>query len=69
MTTDMRTFQVEVEIENPSLPGPRRRLSSVLVDTGAELPPRKSSRSACAGAREKLLTEQSLSPAGSPAAV
>ena len=37
MTTDMGTFRVEVEIENPSLPGPRRRLESVLVDTGAEL--------------------------------
>ena len=35
--SDMGTFRVDVEIENPALPGPRRRISSVLVDTGAEL--------------------------------
>jgi predicted aspartyl protease len=34
---DMGTFRTEVEIENPVQPGRRRMLSSVLVDTGAEL--------------------------------
>jgi predicted aspartyl protease len=34
---DMGTFRVDIEIENPALPGQRRTLSSVLVDTGAEL--------------------------------
>jgi predicted aspartyl protease len=33
---DMGTFRVEVDIESP-ITGARRRLSSVLVDTGAEL--------------------------------
>ena len=33
----MGTFRVEVELENPASPGPMRRLSGVLVDTGAEL--------------------------------
>ena len=37
MPEDMGTFRVDVEIENPSRPGERRTLSSVLVDTGAEL--------------------------------
>ena len=37
MSGDMGTFRVAVEIENPERPGPRRRLDSVLVDTGAEL--------------------------------
>jgi len=37
MTDDMGTFRVDVEIENPAQPGKRRRLASVLVDTGAEL--------------------------------
>ena len=37
MADDMGTFRVSVEIENPERPGPRRRLESVLVDTGAEL--------------------------------
>ena len=37
MTTDMGTFRIDVEIENPARPGPRRQLQSVLVDTGAEL--------------------------------
>jgi len=33
----MGTFRVEVELENPAHPGQRRTISSVLVDTGAEL--------------------------------
>ena len=37
MPDDMGTFRVEVEIENPARPGQRRTLTSVLVDTGAEL--------------------------------
>ena len=37
MTDDMGTFRVQVEIENPALPGTRERISGVLVDTGAEL--------------------------------
>ena len=37
MATDMGTFRVDVEIENPARPGERRTLRSVLVDTGAEL--------------------------------
>jgi predicted aspartyl protease len=37
MHDDMGTFRVDVEIENPALPGERRLLRSVLVDTGAEL--------------------------------
>ena len=37
MSDEMGTFRVSVEIENPEQPGPRRRLESVLVDTGAEL--------------------------------
>jgi predicted aspartyl protease len=37
MPDDMGTFRVDVEIENPARPGARKRLSSVLVDTGAEL--------------------------------
>src|SRR3954464_5349729 len=35
--SDMGTFRVAVELENPARPGPRQRLESVLVDTGAEL--------------------------------
>jgi predicted aspartyl protease len=35
--SDMGTFRIEVELENPARPGPRRKVSSVLVDTGAEL--------------------------------
>ena len=34
---DMGTFRVDVEIENPLLPGRNRTLHQVLVDTGAEL--------------------------------
>lgn len=37
MTDDMGTLRVDVEIESPALPGARRTLSNVLVDTGAEL--------------------------------
>jgi predicted aspartyl protease len=37
MPDDMGTFRVDVEIENPARPGVRRTVSSVLVDTGAEL--------------------------------
>ncbi|HEY9229163.1 MAG TPA: hypothetical protein VIP11_21105 [Gemmatimonadaceae bacterium] len=35
--TDMGSFRVDVEIENPAAPGRRRMLRAVLVDTGAEL--------------------------------
>lgn len=37
MADDMGTFRVDIEIENPALPGQRRHLRSLLVDTGAEL--------------------------------
>jgi predicted aspartyl protease len=37
MSGEMGTFRVDLEIENPRLPGQRRTLQSVLVDTGAEL--------------------------------
>lgn len=37
MTEEMGSFRVDVEIENPSRPGDRREVRSVLVDTGAEL--------------------------------
>jgi predicted aspartyl protease len=37
VTVDTDTFLVDVEIENPASPGPRRLLQSVLLDTGAEL--------------------------------
>jgi predicted aspartyl protease len=37
MRGDMGTFRVDIEIENPARPGARRTLTSVLVDTGAEL--------------------------------
>jgi predicted aspartyl protease len=37
MHDDMGTFRVDVEIENPARRGERRTLTSVLVDTGAEL--------------------------------
>lgn len=37
MPDDMGTFRVDVEIENPALPGTRARAGNVLVDTGAEL--------------------------------
>lgn len=37
MSDTMGTFRIDIEVENPLRPGPRRALSSVLVDTGAEL--------------------------------
>jgi predicted aspartyl protease len=35
--SDMGTFRVAVELENPAKPGPRRAVPDVLIDTGAEL--------------------------------
>jgi len=37
MTEEMRSFRVDIEIENLARPGQRREVKSVLVDTGAEL--------------------------------
>jgi predicted aspartyl protease len=37
MSGDMGTFRIDVELENPATPGRRDRVSSVLIDTGAEL--------------------------------
>jgi|SRR3954462_1340103 predicted aspartyl protease len=37
MPDEMGSFRVDLEIENPARPGDRRTLTSVLVDTGAEL--------------------------------
>ena len=37
MPTEMGSFRVDVEIENPARPGARLTVRSVLVDTGAEL--------------------------------
>lgn len=37
MSDTMGTFRIDIEIENPLRPGPKRALSAVLVDTGAEL--------------------------------
>jgi len=37
MREEMGSFRVDVQIENPARPGERRILTSVLVDTGAEL--------------------------------
>jgi len=37
MRTDMGTFRVDIEIENPAQPGVKQPLKGVLVDTGAEL--------------------------------
>jgi len=37
MPEEMGTFRVDVIVENPARPGPRRSIQSVLVDTGAEL--------------------------------
>ena len=34
---EMGTFRIDVEVENPTRPGERRRVANVLVDTGAEL--------------------------------
>jgi predicted aspartyl protease len=35
--SDMGTFRIDIQIENPARPGERRELRSALVDTGAEL--------------------------------
>lgn len=35
--SEMGTFRIAVEVENPARPGERRRVTSVLVDTGSEL--------------------------------
>lgn len=35
--TDMGTFRIQVELENPATPGTRRSLGGLLVDTGSEL--------------------------------
>lgn len=37
MIDDMGAFRIDVEIENPAMPGRRESLHNVLVDTGAEL--------------------------------
>lgn len=37
MHDEMGTFRIDMQIENPSQPGVRHTLRSVLVDTGAEL--------------------------------
>jgi hypothetical protein len=37
MNSDMGKFRIDVEIENPAAPGPRRVMRDVLVDTRAEL--------------------------------
>jgi predicted aspartyl protease len=37
MSDDMGTFRIDIELENPTQPGERRRLANVLVDTDAEL--------------------------------
>ena len=37
MSDDMGMLRIVVELENPTLPGDRRTLRAVLVDTGAEL--------------------------------
>jgi predicted aspartyl protease len=35
--SDMGTFRIDIEIEAPVSPGTRRRIQSLLVDTGSEL--------------------------------
>lgn len=35
--SEMGTFRIEVDVENPVRPGERRRITGALVDTGAEL--------------------------------
>ena len=37
MSDPMRLFRVDIAVENPSRPGERAAVPSVLVDTGAEL--------------------------------
>jgi predicted aspartyl protease len=35
--SNVGTFRIDIEVENPGRPGARRRVEHVLVDTGAEL--------------------------------
>ncbi len=35
--TDMESFRINVEVENPARPGERGLITAALVDTGAEL--------------------------------
>ena len=35
--SDMGTFRITIEVENPLRPGQRRSIASALVDTGSEL--------------------------------
>jgi len=37
MSDDTGTFRIDVDLENPAMPGRRETLRGVLVDTGAEL--------------------------------
>lgn len=37
MADDLGTFRTDIELENPAGPGNRRRVGSLLVDTGSEL--------------------------------
>lgn len=37
MSDPMGTFRVDVQIENPTRPGPRASVHRLLVDTGSEL--------------------------------
>ena len=37
LTEHMGTFRVDVEVENPQAPGPRRIVHAAMIDTGAEL--------------------------------
>ncbi len=37
MSSDVGTFRIDVELENPVAPGERRTVHSAQVDTGAEL--------------------------------
>lgn len=37
MADDMGTFRTDIELENPAMPGERRRVEALLVDTGSEL--------------------------------
>ena len=37
MSREMGTFRIDIEIENPMRPGEKRAVTSVLVDSGAEL--------------------------------
>ena len=37
MASDLGTFRIDIELENPAAPGRRGRVASALIDTGAEL--------------------------------